>query len=132
MLRELGFGKDFTDSYVSELRVGKFADSVNEVLSNIWLNLSGTGAAAHLQEILTSDKERASRWKHYLKSEKKRWKEVEISDSAKAMIAIEILETGGLPHKITGMVKLQLPAKNVGALRKRFARYEKKYPGAPG
>ena len=123
MLRTLGFDKGFIESYLDALRVAKANQKEDVIFANFWINLSGMGAAAHLQEILTADKEDARRWKEYLKKEGKTWADVQLSDNAKATIAEEII--GGFARA------LKFPAKNAEALRVRFRRYTKRYLRSP-
>jgi len=118
ILRELGFDKDFIDSYSSALRVSH-AGRPEDVFANMWLNLSEAGAAVHLREILTADKENAHRWKAYLKKEGKTWGDVRISATAKAKIVEAIIQG------------FNLPSKHWDALRQQFCEYTKRYLRSP-
>ncbi len=123
MLRTLGFNNVLIEAYLTALRIANANRSEDEIFANLWLNLSGAGAATHLQEILTADKENAERWNSYLRAERKTWGDVKLSDRAKAKIADEI---------IGGLTRIQeFPAKNAEALRARFKRYTKRYLGSP-
>ena len=123
LLRELGFPKDFIDSYTRarEVALGRRRIiSEDEIFENMWLNLSHAGAGANLHKILTADKESARRWKAYLRAERKTWADVYLSNTAAAEIADHLL--AGFEKDMGIMVR-----RGKGALRKRFQRYIKRY-----